>query len=163
MHEIRTGRAAAAAAIWTWQDPVVSASEESTRTIRLRGAVRALIAGSLGGLIFYFLPAFHPHFRLIGIVVLSIASFVFLAAMLSPRGLYGIFERMIDAMSRQFGRMLNWLILPGIFYGVFVPFGALLRRGKRDTLRTFYDEECETYWSDRDSVRSASAHRARQY
>jgi hypothetical protein len=163
MHETRGGRPEGAAAIWNWGIADALPAEESVGKIRLRGGVRALIAGSLGGLIYYFLTPYGRHFGLIGTIVISIACIVFLAAMLSPKGLYAIFERMLAAMSRQFGRILSWLVLPGIFYGVFLPFGALLRRGKRDNLQTFYDSESETYWSDRDDVRTASKNRMRQY
>lgn len=163
MHETRSGRPEAAAAIWSWQEPSAATEEAASGKIRLRGALQGLAAACVGGAIYHFLPALNPHFRMVGIVVLSVASVVFLAATLSPKGVYAVIERMLAAMSRHFGRLLNWLIIPLIFYGFFVPFGVLFRRGKRDALQTFYDDRRESYWSDREGVRTASSNRARQY
>ena len=163
MRETRSGRPEASAAIWKWQEASVAQEADASGRIRLRGALQGLAAGCVGGAIYHFLPAVNPHFRIVGIVVLSVASVVFLAATLSPTGLYAVIERMLAAMSRQFGRLLNWIIIPAIFYGIFVPFGVLFRRGRRDALQTFYDDERETYWSDRTGARTASSNRARQY
>ena len=61
------------------------------------------------------------------------------------------------------GRLMNWLIMPVLFYGIFVPFGLAFRRGPRDGLQRFYAKDRDSYWSDRSGDRTASKNRERQY
>lgn len=77
----------------------------------------------------------------------SIASVVFLSALLSPTGVYGAIDRAFHALGRWIGHGLTWLLLPPLFYLVFFPFGALFRRGKKDTMNRFFEAERESYWS----------------
>ena len=48
---------------------------------------------------------------------------------------------------RVVGRFLTWILLSWIFYGFFLPFGALFRRGRRDSMKRFYEPEALSYWS----------------
>ena len=157
MHELRASRPEAAAAVWNWRGADSAPVEPTAGPIRLRGAVRAAIGATAGGLVLVTLSA------LVGKIVLTASALLFLTAMLSPTGAYALVERAFEALSRMVGRLLNGLILPLLFYGVFTPMGAVMRRGKRDALQRFFDRERTTYWSDRSGERTASAHRTRQY
>ena len=157
MHELRASRPEAAAAVWNWRGAENAPVAPAAGPIRLRGSVRALIGASVGGLVYVYLSA------LMGKIVLTVSALLFLAALLSPTGAYALVERAFAALSRTVGRLLNGLTLPILFYGVFTPLGAILRRGKRDALQRFFERERPTYWSDRSGERTASAHRTRQY
>jgi len=157
MHELRASRPEAAAQVWNWRDADGAAAETPKGPIRRRGAIRSLIGGAAGALLFRFVSP------LMGEIVLGVSALLLLAALLSPTGAYALVERAFTALSLAVGRALNAILLPALFYGVFTPLGALLRRGKRDALQRFYEPERTTYWSDRTGPRTASAHRTRQY
>jgi len=157
MHELRASRPEAAAAVWDWRATETARVEPAAGPIRLRGCLRALIGASVGGLVYVYLSP------LVGKIVLTVSTLLLLAALLSPTGAYALVERAFAALSRTVGRVLNALILPILFYGVFTPLGAVLRRGKRDALQRFFEPERTTYWSDRSGQRTASTHRTRQY
>ena len=125
--------------------------------MRLRGALQAAVGIAVGAVVLLYLsqPA--------GTIILSIASVVGLAALLSPHGLFAAFERATAALGRVIGRSVTWLLMFLIFYGIFVPFRLLFRRGHRDAMRRFYEPDAETYWETRELGRSASTLRERQF
>jgi hypothetical protein len=157
MHEIRSSRPEASAAVWDWRADEGAGQVTSTRPIRIRGALRAGVGAIAGALVWFYLSP------LIGRVMLALSLVLFLVAMLSPTGAYALLERAFAALANVVGRLLNGLVLPILFYGIFTPMGALLRPGKRDALQRFFEPERATYWSDRKGPRTASAHRTRQY
>ena len=61
------------------------------------------------------------------------------------------------------GIALAWLLLVPIFYLAFLPFGLLLRRGRRDRLRRRLDPDAVSYWEPHDGPTAASGSRDRQY
>ena len=137
------GRPEAAAAIWSWQAEVAAPAEDSPGKARLRGALRALVAGLIGALLFFLWS------RTVGAVVLGIAGVILASALFSPLGLYTTLERLFAALGRATGRALAWLLLVPIFYLFFLPFGRLFRRGRRDRMKRFYDCEASSYWEPR--------------
>ncbi len=145
-----------AAAIWDWRE-VEAPPEPRAGAARLRGALQALAGGVIGGLVYTFWS------RTAGTVVLSIASFILLAACLSPRGLFALIEGFFEAVGQVLGRVLNTVILAIIFYGFFLPFGLFFRRGRRDPMKRFYESESPSYWSGPQRARSGSSDRSRQY
>ena len=46
-----------------------------------------------------------------------------------------------------------------IFYLFFLPFGKLLRRGRHDRLRRYYESEAESYWEPHTPMQSSSLER----
>jgi hypothetical protein len=86
-----------------------------------------------------------------------------MAALLLPASLYGMFERSVTALTMRLGWLMNWIILPAVFYGLFVPLGKALRTGKRDRLQRFSDASRASYWSERTGERVSSGRRDRQY
>jgi hypothetical protein len=88
--------------------------------------------------------------------VWTIAGVIGLCALVSPLGLYAAIERSFAALGRWTGRALTWLLLPIAFYAFFVPFRALFRRGRRDSMRRYFDAESPSYWSLRKAPTAVS-------
>ena len=44
---------------------------------------------------------------------------------------------------------MTWIVMVPIFYGVFLPFGLLFRRGRRDRMKRYYDPDAQSYWEER--------------
>lgn len=142
------GRPEAAAEIWRWQAaeaPEALGTGTRARAARIRGGLQALAGAAIGAAILVFLS------RTAGTIVLSIASLVALCALLSPLGAFAAIERGVAALGRGVGRVLTWLTLPAIFYAFFVPFAALLRRGRRDAMKRYFDPGAASYWTLREA------------
>ncbi len=137
----RRGRPEAAAAIWDWRAVDRPEPSRSAGRLRSRGAIQAA-AGFGAGAVFLLLQV-----RALAAVAFTIAGLVLLSALLSPTGLYRAIDRAFHALGRGIGRALTWLLLPALFYLVFFPFGALFRRGRRDTMTRFFETDRDTYWS----------------
>jgi hypothetical protein len=122
----------------------------------LRGAMQALAGAVVGALLFRF------EHRTLGSIVLGVAGVILLAALASPGGLYAAIERGFAALGQFVGRALTWILMPAVFYGFFFPFGMLFRRGRRDSMKRFYEPDAPSYWSDREVGRAGSS-ASRQY
>ena len=152
------GRSEAAGLIWDWRGREAAARPtEPVHTIRIRGTAQALVGATAGGLIFRFVSP------TVGTIVLMISGVILASALLSPKGLFSAIERLFVSLGVGIGRVFTWILLPAIFYLVFLPFGVLFRRGRRDSMKRFYEPDADTYWSRRDGVKTASASRDRQY
>ena len=101
--------------------------------------------------------------RALGIALLSIAALVFTAAMISPRTVSNALGGLFASTGRIAGTGLTWLLMVPLFYLFFLPFGALLRRGRRDRLQRFTDVGAPTYWDAHEGPRAGSQHPDRQY
>jgi hypothetical protein len=101
--------------------------------------------------------------RPIGTVVLTVASIVGISALASPLGLYAAIERLFLTLGRVTGRLLTWILLVPVFYGFFVPFGLLMRRGRRDRLQRRLEPDAPTYWEPHAGPTAASISHERQY
>jgi hypothetical protein len=54
---------------------------------------------------------------------------------------------------------MTWIVMIPIFYLFFLPFGKLLRRGRNDRLRRYYEREAETYWEPHTPMQASSLER----
>ena len=154
------GRPEAAAAIWEWQaraDAYDGAAAADLGKRRLRGTVQAAVGIVIGALLFTFFS------RVAGAVVMTVGSVILLAALLSPGGLFATIERGFVTLGQWVGRALSYVLLSLIFWAFFVPFGLLFRRGRRDSMKRYYEPDAETYWTGREPGRTASRSRERQY
>jgi hypothetical protein len=81
----------------------------------------------------------------------------------------GVIRRALDALVAVIVRLVTWIVLRGLFYGVFVPLGWLLRTRHRDPMQRSFEAARASYWSERGDGQEtrgehvASAKRARQY
>lgn len=150
------GRPEAAAAIWRWNETDAT-SGPSARALRIRGALQAAVGAGVGALLIAYGPP------LAGAVVLGIAALLLAAALLSPTGLYAAIQRPLQSLGRGLGSAVNWILLVPLFYGFFLPFGVLLRRGRRDRLKRRLDTAAPSYWEPHAGPTAASASRQRPY
>lgn len=130
--------AAAAEAIWRWQQPTVDVNDE--RVFRRRGLVRAAVASCAAALLYGWGHA--PLATVAAIVALFTATL----AVTSPSGGYRGLERGLARLSNVVGRVVAWLVLLPVFFGFFVPFGLLFRRGSRDSMKRSFEPQSTTYW-----------------
>ena len=152
-----TGRPEAAEAIWRISEEAGAAQQVGSRRGRTRGSLQALVGLCVGlGLALFGWPT-------LGRVVMGVALLIGISALLSPGVLYAGIERFFDASGRVLGRAVTWLLMLPLFYLFFLPFGRLLRRGRRDRLQRFYDEQAASYWEPRQGPTAASDSRERQY
>lgn len=152
-------RTEASSVVWDWRNENVSRSKgPSAKQLRLRGVLQSGVTFVAAVALAWF------GLRHMAIVAGVIGSVVLLAALVSPTGLFAALLRGMDALAAKFGALLNRVLLGAIFFGFFVPFGRLFRRGRRDALSRFYEPEATTYWIDReDESLRAPGSRKRQY
>jgi hypothetical protein len=147
--------------IWRWDAAPDAAGEAADREAagraRRRGILQACAGFGVGAVVLLLAS------RTAGFLVLAIASSILLAALISPSGLFAGIERLFRALGRALGRVLTWVLLVPLFYLVFLPFGRLLRRGRRDRLKRFYEPDAPSYWEPLEGVTAPSASMERQY
>lgn len=150
----RAGAPSASAAIWRWRAAEAQAEPAAPAPrVRLRGSLQAT-AGAAFGLACWWFGA-----RGIATVAFALAGLVLLSALASPTGLYAVLQRFFDASGRVLGRVMSWVVMLPIFYLFFVPFGWLLRRGRRDRLHRSFDAQATTYWEPHTPMRSSTIER----
>jgi hypothetical protein len=154
---MQAGSPDASAVIWNWRAESQAPASAGSVPTRTRGVLQALAGGLAGTAIFFFLS------QTVAYVVWTLAGVILLSALLSPGGAYALIDRGFLALGNLLGRAMTWIVLPAIFYGFFVPFGLLFRRGARDTMKRFYEPEADTYWTEPDPSRSGSTGRRNQY
>ncbi|MSP91490.1 MAG: hypothetical protein EXR79_06770 [Myxococcales bacterium] len=131
------GRPEAAAATWSWRPEV--AVQAASRT-RLRFALRGGVGGG-GGAILWQLGWLHA-----GSVALVLGVSVMLAAAALPARWLRRADDALPGLGRAASHVVAWPLLFVMFWSVFVPFGLLLRRGRRDPLCRSFDATAPTYW-----------------
>jgi hypothetical protein len=121
--------AEASSVAWNWRG---RAAVDATALAREAAANRrkGLIGGAVGlavATLFYLVL----HRPLAAEVIAAIAILVALLALASPLGLYKGLTRVLDRFAYFVGTAFTWLLMPLLFYLVFLPAGLILRaRGK---------------------------------
>ncbi len=153
------GRPEAAEAIWnfTADERAAAVPAAVPGRVRLRGSLQALVGVSVGVVFFFFVSA------TLGRIVMGIAGFILLSALVSPTVVYAGIEKLFDSLGHLLGRAMTWLLMVPLFYLFFLPFGLLFRRGRRDRLRRYSERDAATYWERREGPTAASHSRERQY
>lgn len=152
------GRPEAAAEVWRWGDAAPPAPErEPTSRARMRGVLQGLVGAGIGAALY------HYWSPIVGTVVMTIGTVIALSALVSPGGLYAGIERLFLALGVLTGKALTWLLLVPLFYVFFLPFGSVMRTGRRDRLKRFLEPEADSYWEPHEGPTSGSAHHDRQF
>ncbi len=153
------GRPEAAEAIWnfTADERAAAVPAAVPGRVRLRGSLQALVGVGVGVVFFFFVSA------TLGRIVMGIAGFILLSALVSPTVVYAGIEKLFDSLGHLLGRAMTWLLMVPLFYLFFLPFGLLFRRGRRDRLRRYSERDAATYWERREGPTAASHSRERQY
>jgi len=153
------GSPEASAAIWSWEDagPLAGGSTgPSTASIRIRGVIQGVVTLGVAALFWYFdLPT-------MAMIAVGLAVIFSLASLLSPHRAYAAIQRGNARLGKWIGDLLNWILLPSIFYLFFLPFGKLFRRGRRDALKRFYESDAESYWIERSEAYTSTS-RTKQF
>lgn len=128
--------------VWPWRQPAGDDRAAAARAARRRGAVQAAVAFLVATLLWFWKP-------ILAAVVVSIALVVLLLALASPLGGFARLERGVERFAHGVGMAVTWLLMPLLFFLVFLPVGLFLRRGRlRFTGNPDPDEP--TYWQRRD-------------
>lgn len=154
---LRPGRPEAAAAIWHWREAEQSPDREAGQA-RRRGAIQAAIGAAVAVGLYAGLG-----WTIASVVVASIAGLLGITALVSPTRLYAAIERGTSAFAGWVGKGLTWIVMPPVFFLIFLPFGLLFRRGRRDAMKRFYDADAPSYWVVRDPEREATRSRERPF
>jgi len=136
-----SGRPEAAAAIWDWSSKESGKKPGPTASsLRLKALLQSFVGLTVGSLLFLYVS------ETIGMIAIGLASVILLSGLLSPLGLYSAIQRLFEATGRWVGQAMTWIIMVPLFYLFFAPFGFLMRRGRRDQLKCFYEPEASSYW-----------------
>ena len=114
--------------------------------MRWEGVVRGLAGAAVGGVLFYFGATILARVAWVG------AGLVLLAALASPDGLYAAIGRGLALVGHGIGKLLAVTLLTPLYWLFFVPFGRLLRAGRRDRLERWFDPAAPTYWHRREDA-----------
>ena len=154
----RPGLPIAAAEIWNWRQPrAEAASRESPQRARVLGAIQALAVAAIGALILAYWS------QTIATVAFSLSGVILASALISPTGLYAGLRRGLAALGKLTGRAMTWILMVPMFYLIFLPFGLLFRRGRRDRLKRYFDPDAASYWEPHEGPTASSPHYDRQY
>lgn len=156
--------------VWNWRAAQATPEQAAARAVehaaelRKRGVIQAGIGLTIAAVFYFWVGAYYPKWKVVGIIGASIASFIGLSALVSPTGLFARIERGIFVVAHWVGVILTHLLMPPIYWFFFVPFRFLFRRGKRDKmLRTFPDPSETTFWVDRSGEEQKPEHYLRQF
>jgi hypothetical protein len=130
-----------------------SGVKASAASVRLRGSLQALPGFAVAAAFYLFWS------KAAAAIASALTALVLVCALASPLGLYALVRRLFDAMGRTAGRVMTWVVMVPIFYLFFLPFGKLLRRGRRDRLHRSFDRGAETYWEAHAPMQSSSLER----
>ena len=119
---------------------------ERRDALRREGVVRALVGAAVGAVLQYF------GATILAVIAWAGAGLVLLAALTSPDGLYAAIGRGLALVGHGIGRLLAIVLLTPLYWLFFVPFGRLLRAGRRDRLERWLDPAAPTYWHRRQDV-----------
>jgi hypothetical protein len=139
---LRAGDPHASALIWDWRntaDPPTNTAEDR----RMKGVFQGVV-GLVVGTALYLLLSEH-----MGMLVWTVATLIMISALVSPDRAYAAIERFIDWLVQVVGKGVTLLVMVPVFYLVFLPFGLLLRRGRKDTMKRFYEDSADSYWLTR--------------
>lgn len=146
----------ASAGIWDWK---ATAPSSSAPPAGLSPRMRGLLQGSLTVLVAAMMWRF--ELRHMAMVAGGMGTLVIVLALVSPSSALAALHRAVQWVGNSIGRALGGLLLVLVFYFFFVPFGALFRRARHDTLKRYYEPDAPTYWDTRPAALVRS--RGRQF
>ena len=138
--ESRTASERAAAAVWQWRttaDPGAAASR--VRHARRRGLVQGAI-GLVAATVVYLV--WETPFAW---VIAGIAATIALLALVSPLGAYAAVERGLATFGRWVGTAVTWILMPLLYWLLFLPVGLLLRARRRLGVTRGFDRTLPSY------------------
>ena len=132
------------AVVWPWRQDTPeerqTAADGEARAAR-RGAVLRTVIGLL---IATALAFWKPW---LAIVVVAVSLITLALALASPRGAYARLEHGLQRFAHGVGMTVTWIVMPVLYYLLFLPVGWLLRTRGKLRLSRSPDSALATYWS----------------
>ncbi|HEY7216317.1 MAG TPA: hypothetical protein VIC28_16970 [Thermoanaerobaculia bacterium] len=130
------------AVAWDWFARIAREQEAPAREAaanRRKGAIGGVIGLTAALAVFLF------DRPVAAAVIAGIAVLIFLIAMASPLGLYKTLTHGLDRFAHAVGSGVTWLLMTILYYVVFLPIGALMRR--KLAISRGADPRLPTYWT----------------
>jgi len=134
---------AASSVAWDWRQR--AAGDERARAREATANRRKGWIGALVGVAFAAL-AYYLDRPVAALVIAGIAIAVALIAVVSPLGLFKALSRGLDRFAHAVGSGVTWVLMPILFYLVFLPVGLFLRARGRLAISRHADRRLPTYW-----------------
>lgn len=150
-------RAEASSVAWSWRDRAAGNAEAQAREAaanRRKGVIGALIGLTVAALLYFVF-----HRPMAAAVVAGIAILIGLLALASPLGLYKGLTRALDRFAHFVGSGVTWVLMPILFYVVFLPIGLLLRMRGKLAISKSADPRMTTYWKTTERERTPESYR----
>jgi VIT1/CCC1 family predicted Fe2+/Mn2+ transporter len=142
---------------WSWRDRAAGEAMEREREAaanRRKGVIGALIGLAVAALLYFVF-----HRPVAAAVVAGIAVVIALLALASPLGLYKGLTRALDRFAHAVGSGVTWVLMPVLFYVVFLPIGLLLRARGKLAISKNADPRMPTYWKSTERERTPESYR----
>jgi hypothetical protein len=150
-------RAEASSIAWSWRDRAAgeaAAREREAAANRRKGVIGALIGLAVAALLYFVF-----HRPMAAAVVGAIAILIGLLALTSPLGLYKGLTRALDRFAHAVGSGVTWVLMPVLFYVVFLPIGLLLRARGKLAISKSADPRMATYWKTTEREKTPESYR----
>jgi len=135
-----------ARAVWPWREVAARSAEQQSRAAaaaRLQGVLHAAVGLVAAGLIYLF---WHPT---AAAVVAVLATLLLVVALVSPLGAYRRLDHWIARFAHGVGLAVTWLLMPLLYYLLFLPVGLVLRLRGRLRLTRSPEPTRPSYWIPR--------------
>ena len=151
-------KVAASSVAWDWRARAAGneqARAREAKASRRKGLIGALINLAAAAALYFFWD--QPR---TAAVITAIAIAIVLMALLSPLGLFKRLSRGFDRLAHAVGAGVTWVLMPVLFYLVFLPVGLFLRARGRLAVSRHADRRLPTYWtSTEERVRTSESYR----
>ncbi len=150
-------RAEASSIAWSWRDRAAgeaAARDREAAANRRKGVIGGVIGLAVAAVIYFVF-----HRPVAAAVVAAIAVLIGLLALASPLGLYKGLTRALDRFAHAVGSVLTWILMPVLFYLVFLPMGLLLRARGKLAISKSADPRMPTYWKTTERERTPESYR----
>ena len=148
---------AASSAAWSWRDRAAANEQARAREAkaqRRKGLIGAVIGLAVAALLNYW------DRPVAALVIAGIAIAIALIAVVSPLGLFKTLSRGLDQFAHAVGSGVTWVLMPILFYLVFLPVGLFLRARGRLAISRRADRRLPTYWtSTAERARTSESYR----
>lgn len=114
------------------------AADRRRRGLRREAAVRSAVGLAIAALLALWKPLFAAVVAAIALVLLAVA-------LVAP-GAYGRIAAGLERFGHWVGRAMTWLLMPLLFYGLFLPVGLALRAAGKLRITRGADPARATYW-----------------
>lgn len=137
-------RDAVQAVVWPWrQDTPEERARAAAREVR--AARRGAALRTVVGLVIAVALAFWKPW--LAIVVVTISLITLALALASPRGAYARLEHGLQRFAHGVGMTVTWIVMPVLYYLLFLPVGWFLRARGSLRLSPRPDRGLASYWS----------------